>query len=236
MKPYTKIVLLVAIALFLTLTACTRQASKPPVSATATGEAPFPFTTAGGVEAFGTQTAIAATPGAGGAGGVATNTPEVVVSTATAAAGQGGSTESGGGQTSPNQGSTAPTATSAAAVVNTPAVTRPTTYSLQKGEWPICIARRYNLDIPSFFAANGLNMNSKPAAGTSLKIPASGSWNASYGARALKSHPTNYTVVAGDTVYTIACRYGDVTPEAILAVNGLASAGDLKSGTSIKIP
>lgn len=214
-----KIILLVALALLLTLTACNRQASTAPVTIpTATGEAPFPFTTPGDVSQFGTQTAIASTPGAGGA------TPQVIIATETPQAEAEQPQDQGGSEPEVAQ------------VVNTPVIERPTSYSLQKGEWPICIARRYNLDIPSFFAANGLNMNSKPAAGTSLKIPGSGSWNATYGARALRQHPTTYTVASGDTVYTIACHFGDVDPASILAVNGFANASDIKTGQSIKIP
>lgn len=221
MHKTSKIILLVALALLLTLTACNRQASKAPVTVpTATGEAPFPFTTPGDVTQFGTQTAIASTPGAGGAA-----TPQVIIATETpqAEAQQPAQQEQGAAQPE-------------AAVVNTPVIERPTSYSLQKGEWPICIARRYNLDIPSFFAANGLNMNSKPAAGTTLKIPSGGSWNANYGARSLRQHPTTYTVASGDSVYTIACNFGDVDPASILAVNGFANASDVKSGQSIKIP
>jgi len=216
MQKNFKIILLVALALLLTLTACNRQASIAPVTVpTATGEAPFPFTTPGDMTQFGTQTAIASTPGAGAAA-----TPQVIIATETPQA-----------EAQPAQEQPA-----AAQVINTPVIERPGTYSLQKGEWPICIARRYNLDIPSFFAANGLNMNSKPAAGTTLKIPSSGSWNANYGARALRQHPTTYTVASGDTVYTIACHFGDVDPASILAVNGFANASDVKTGQTIKIP
>lgn len=220
MQKNFKIILLVALALLLTLTACNRQASKAPVTVpTATGEAPFPFTTPGDVTQFGTQTAIASTPGAGGAA-----TPQVIIATETPQA---------EAQPAQEQPAAQP---EAAQAINTPVIERPGTYSLQKGEWPICIARRYNLDIPSFFAANGLNMNSKPAAGTTLKIPGSGSWNASYGARALRQHPTTYTVASGDSVYTIACYFGDVDPASILAVNGFANASDVKTGQTIKIP
>lgn len=227
MKPYTKIVLLVAIALFLTLTACTRQASKQPVAlATSTGEAPFPFTTPGGVNSLGTQTAIAANPGAIGS---LTGTPEVILATGTPEAGAG---ESGGGQVA----TATPNGGAAVAAVNTPVITTPGTYALQKGEWPICIARRYGVDISALFSANGLNMNSKPSAGTTLKIPSGSSWNSVYGARSLKAHPTSYTVGAGETVYTIACKFGDVAPESILAVNGLSNASDLQSGSTIQIP
>jgi LysM repeat protein len=229
MKSYSKIVLLVVFALFFTLTACTLKASKPPAASPTPngGEAPFPYTTAGAgdVGTFGTQTAVAQTPATTQEVLVATETKsvpqpgqEAVTPQPTAAVGSGG--DSGGGQAVP---------------VNTPVINRPANWTLQKGEWPICIARRYNLDLNTFFASNGLNMNSKPAAGTNLRIPTSGSWSANYGARSLKAHPTTYTVVAGDTIYTIACRYGDVDPESILTVNNI-KAGDVKAGISLKIP
>jgi len=117
-----------------------------------------------------------------------------------------------------------------------PTLTRPSSYTLQKGEWPICIARRYDLDLNAFFSANGLTMASKPGVGTELAIPSSGNWDeAALGKRALRSH-ADYKVSAGDTVYSIACYFGDVSPEAIRAVNGLGSDGDVSAGTTIKIP
>ena len=115
-----------------------------------------------------------------------------------------------------------------------PTLERPATYALQKGEWPICVARRYNLDLDTFFAANGLTMNSRPAVGTTLKIPATGTWNS--GARALKTHPATYTVKSGDTIYTIACDFGDVDPNAIVVANALAAPYTLQAGQVLQIP
>ena len=229
MKSYSKLALLVVCVLFLSLTACTLKASTPPpATPTTSGEVPFPFTTPGDVTTFGTQTAIALTPVAA--------TPQVIVATETLAPDAGGQQpqqpEAGGGQEQPAQ----PAQPTQAAAVNTPVVARPSTYVLQKGEWPICIARRYDLDLGSFFANNGMNMNSKPAAGTTLRIPTSGNWSANYGARPLKQHPASYTVVAGDTINTIACKYGDVAPESILAVNNLSNASDVKAGMTLQIP
>jgi hypothetical protein len=222
MKRYTKILLLVAFALLLTLTACNRSASKAPVdSPTPSGEAPFPFTTPDAMSTIKTQTAVALTPVM-----APTNTPEVVVATA----------EPTKAPESSSSSSTTTEEKSSQSSVSIPEVTRPTTYALQKGEWPICIARRFNLDISALFAMNGLNMSSKPAVGTVMKIPSSGNWSANYGARALKAHPTTYTVVSGDTIYTISCRYGDVAPEQILAANSLSSANDIKSGMKLNIP
>ncbi len=224
MKKYSQIALLVVCVLLLTLTACVRPLSTAKPTATTSGEVPFPFAT-GDIAAFGTQTAIAQTP--------VVNTPQVIVETEKPA-GEGGGQEQPAATQAPAE---AQPTTAPAAAVNTPVVTRPTTYVLQKGEWPICIARRYDLDLGTFFSNNGLNMNSMPAVGTNLKIPASGNWStANYGARSLKQHPADYTVVAGDTVYTIACKYGDVAPESILAVNNLANASDIKAGMKLKIP
>lgn len=155
-----------------------------------------------------------------------TNTPEIVMATAAP-------TSTATEQVVSAQPTATPTT---AAAVSVPDIVRPTTYTLQKGEWPICIARRFNLDISSFFSQNGLTMNSKPGVGTVLKIPSTGTWSSNYGARALKTHPATYTVVSGDTVYTIACRYGDVSPEQILAANSLSSASDIKSGMKLNIP
>ncbi|WP_322806938.1 LysM peptidoglycan-binding domain-containing protein [Thermanaerothrix sp.] len=125
-----------------------------------------------------------------------------------------------------------PAPTNTPVIIPTP--TRPATYTLQPGEWPLCIARRYNLDINTFFEANGLTMNSRPAAGTVLKIPQDGGWSA--GDRALKPHPAQYTVKAGDTIYSIACDFGDVFPESIIAANNLQSPYTLTPGQVLQIP
>lgn len=234
MKAQTKVVLLVAVVLLLAISACTRQAT-PKTTAenpTPTGEVEFPFTTPveGAISDFGTQTAIARTPQVV----IATETPAAEQVEPGAEGGQGeqpaapSPDEAGGGIEEP--------AGPAAEAVPTPALERPSTYTLQKGEWPICIARRFDLDIPTFFAANGLNMNSKPAAGVTLQIPSSGTWNPVYGSRTLAAHPTDYTVQANESVYSIACKFGDVSPEAILAVNGLSSASDVQPGMTIRIP
>lgn len=223
MKKYPKLALLVVMVLFLSLTACTLKASTPQAATKAPTEQPVPGIT-GDLTAFGTQTAVAqATNG---------TPPQVIVSTETPP----GPSESGGGQqaSATPQGQTQNQPQSQPAA-NTPVISRPTTYSLQKGEWPICIARRYNLDLSQLFSMNGMNMNSKPGVGTVLKIPSGGSWSANYGSRSLRPHPASYTVASGDTIYSIACRYGDVAPDSILAVNGI-SANDIKPGLKLNIP
>jgi LysM repeat protein len=223
MKQQTKIVLLVALALFLTLTACTRQASQAPVTTPSpTVDVPFPVTTPS-LGQFGTQTAEALKPVT-----QATTAPEVVLATPTQTGAGGNDNQSGGGQA-------APVATATQQPVQVPAITVPSKYTLQKGEWPICIARRFDLDISTFFAQNGLSMASKPAVGVVLTIPTNSKWNSVYGSRALKTHPASYTVQSGDTVNSIACAYGDVAPEQILAANNI-KAEDIKSGLKLSIP
>lgn len=125
-----------------------------------------------------------------------------------------------------------PTPTRANVVI--PTLTRPATYTLQQGEWPICIARRYNLDLDSFLVANDMTLYSSPPSGTVLVIPSTGTWSA--GDRALKPHPTDYTVVTGDTIYSIACDFGDVDPMAITLVNGIKEPYTLSVGSVIQIP
>lgn len=122
------------------------------------------------------------------------------------------------------------------AVTPIPATTgRPSTYTLQKGEFPFCIARRFNIDPDELLALNGLTRSqSYFTPGTVLKIPQAG--KAFPGARALLVHPTQYTVLSGDTIYSIACKFGDVDPLAIASQNGLSSPYTLTVGSQISIP
>ena len=221
------LVILVAVALVLVLSACQKSASNAPVTTpTATGNFPFPTPIPDdalkNIQA-GTQTAVAAltqpagpTP-AGGAAATATQAPAA---------------------TNPQPTATPvpvlPTATKPAVVVPTATPGHPSTYTLQKGEFPFCIARRYNVSISTLLSINGLTINSKPAVGTVLKLPADTGWDA--GGRSLIAHPASYTVQSGDTIYTIACAYGDADPNAIIAANSLKAPYDLTAGQVLQIP
>jgi LysM repeat protein len=77
-------------------------------------------------------------------------------------------------------------------------------------------------------------LNSQVQTGATLKIPQTG--NPFVTDRSLKDHPTSYTVVAGDTIYTVACKFGDVGPDMIILVNGLQSPYTLSAGSTIQIP
>ncbi len=125
-----------------------------------------------------------------------------------------------------------PTATMITAPSPTPGL--PATYTLQKGEFPYCIARRFNVDPAELLRINGMTSGSIYYAGMTLKIPQSG--RPFPGNRSLRPHPTTYTVQAGDTIYSIACLFGDVSPEAIAYVNGLTPPYRLTPGMVLNIP
>jgi len=130
-----------------------------------------------------------------------------------------------------------PTATSTpepTEVIVIPTLTRPAEYTLKEGEHPYCIARRYNLNPADLISINNIVNPQSITPGTTLKIPQTGTWAS--GERALHPHPTTHTVSAGETIYSIACYYGDVSPEAIAAVNSLETPYTLSTGQSLNIP
>jgi LysM repeat protein len=115
-----------------------------------------------------------------------------------------------------------------------PPLVVPATYTLQRGEFPFCIARRFNVDPSELLRINGLSSYSVYYAGMVLRIPQSG--QTFPGNRALQPHPTSYNVVGGDTIHTIACAFGDVDPDAIAYVNGLTPPYRLSPGQVLQIP
>jgi len=112
-------------------------------------------------------------------------------------------------------------------------INKPATYTLKEGEFVYCLARRFNVDPDQMLSLNGLIDSETIYAGLTVKIPTSGSFP---GQRALKVHPATYTVQADDSIYSVACLYGDVDPINIAAVNGLAAPYNLTTGVQIRIP
>jgi LysM repeat protein len=219
------IIFVVAMSIVLAISSCTRSASNTP-AATATKGTPFPTalpnnSVANAQSGTLTAQALAKTPGST-AMPTATLAPAAttqVIATLPAAVAQT---------------ATAVPATATNIVVPTATPGRPAAYTLQKGEFPFCIARRFNVDAGTLLSLNGLNINSKPQVGFVLKIPQTGAW--SNGPRALIPHPATYTVQAGDTIYSIACAYGDVDPNAIILANALKSPYTLTAGQTLHIP
>ncbi len=225
--------LMILLALALVLAACTRSASEAPVlpqvTAAPTSEGAQPGATDQMtiLQTYATQTAMAesgmpqateqtpappaeTTPGAE----MPTNTPESGLPTLTPAP-------------------VLPTNTPAP-VGSVPGITVPATYTLQQGEFPYCIARRFNLNPDELLSLNGLTDGGTYQPGLTLKIPQTG--NPFPGVRALRAHPTTYTVGLNDTIYRIACAFGDVSPEQIAAANGLSAPYNLQVGQVLNIP
>lgn len=136
-----------------------------------------------------------------------------------------------------------PTATATLAVSETrsgtlptsvPVGSRPANYTLQKGEFPYCIARRFDVNPDDLLSINGLSSGNVYYPNLTLKIPQSGSFP---GTRALRNHPATYTVAASDeTIYSIACLFGDVDPGALAQANNLSAGAALTSGQQLSVP
>jgi len=125
-----------------------------------------------------------------------------------------------------------PTSTSA------PAGSKPATYVLKNGEFPFCIARRFNVDPEQLLTASGLTAAQADSlsAGTVLTIPQSGSFP---GDRSWHDHPATFTVgntYNTNTVYGVACYYGDIDPSLIAQKNGISVDAILTAGQTLTIP
>lgn len=123
-------------------------------------------------------------------------------------------------------------ATSGPLPTSLPVGVRPAEYLLKPGEFPYCIARRFDVDPAELLRINGLSSGEIFYANRTLRIPQSGSFP---GNRALQPHPPTYTVKPGETIYSIACKFGDVDPAAIIQANNLTSA-TVTSGQTLNIP
>lgn len=123
----------------------------------------------------------------------------------------------------------APTATSI------PVGSRPASYTLQPGEFVYCIARRFDVDPDAILALNGLADSQTIYAGLVLKIPQGGSGFP--GSRMLRDHPASYTVSSADeTVYSVACTFGDADPAKIAQNNNISVNATLSVGQTLNIP
>ncbi len=217
--------LIIVLAFMMLVTACERPASKAPVSSTSdNGEAiktPLPvdqqilnatMTAQAIMKKYEQPTAVTEPPKD------ATKEPGTVTTEVT--------------------GTIAPTAVSTlvqtpTALPPTPVVTKPESYTIHDGEFVYCLARRFDVDPSDLLSLNGLSASSMLSAGMTLKIPTTGSYS---GDRALLTHPDTWTVSASETIYKIACAYGDVYPESIIAVNGLVEPYTLEARQVLQIP
>jgi LysM repeat protein len=226
MKSKHFLLLLVAALLLLSLAACVQSASKAPQSATsptvAEGEFPVPGVTEdvmGQLQSFATQTAMALSGGSAAPASPTVAAQEAPVATVQAPA------------TSVAQAAS-PSKTPIVVPTSTPG--KPNSWTLKRGEHPYCIARRFDVNPVDLLEASGLQAGSSYSVGTVLKIPDNA--RKFPGSRTLKDHPDTYTVGSKDTIFSIACEYGDADPYAIAAANGLSAPYDLTSGDEIHIP
>ncbi len=227
------------LSLALLLSACTQSISNAPV----TTPSPLPpssqFTTplpneAKNMQVLGTEGAQQAATMTALASAGTSATPQPVVVTMT-------TPQNGTPTNIVPAATTAVAATVVPPVANTPsgpaptAGPKPATYTLQAGEFPYCIARRFNVNPDELLSLNGISDGGLFMPGLVLKIPQTG--NPFPADRALQAHPTTYTVLSSDeTLYSIACKYGDVDPAAIASYNGIALSAKLTAGQKLNIP
>jgi len=249
MHKYSYVALLFVLVVGVTVaSACTQTYSQAPLSTPtliSTGLFVSPFPSGQDplqvVADLGTQTAVAKTAEAGG---TATPGTSVAVTGTPATAGAASATATTA------SGETAVGTTSGAATVvpatktpkprsgtanPTSAVSAPSSYTLQAGEFPYCIARRFNINPDQLLSANSITDGSTFYPGLTLTIPQSA--GPFPGDRSLHDHPDTYTVASSDTtIYGVACYYGDALPQDIASANGLSLSSSLTVGKQLTIP
>jgi len=120
-------------------------------------------------------------------------------------------------------------------IVPTSTPGRPASYTLMTGEFPYCIARRFNVNQDELDVLNGLTGAELLQPGVVLRIPQTG--NPFVGERARNPHPSTYTVTSSeDTIYRVACYYGNIDPTQIIAANSLISPYTLHINQTLNIP
>jgi LysM repeat protein len=212
----TRMLLFIAVISALMFSACTMSASTPPPIT--------PTTNLSEIARQATETAMAKTPQAGD-----TQVPDET-------------SEAGDEATAtPSEEAAIPTSTATPAETeeskDTDFVTEypvPDSYTLREGEFVFCLGRRFNILPEDILVYNGIEDGTIFYPGEVIKIPPNS--RPYIGDRALRFHPDTYSVVFGDTLYSIACLYGDVDPRAIAAANDLDIDQALTPGTVLQIP
>lgn len=109
--------------------------------------------------------------------------------------------------------------------VKEPSLPSSQTYTVRSGDNLYLIANRYGITVDELKKANNLTTNTL-SIGQVLTIPTSGA--------AVPSETTTYTVAKGDSLYSIASRYG-TTAQELIKLNNLSSSL-LSIGQTLKIP
>jgi LysM repeat protein len=106
---------------------------------------------------------------------------------------------------------------------------------VQAGETLYSIARRYGSSVSAFVQANGLRNANFIYVGQRLRIPGSSGGGSSRGGGSVPSGGTVHVVQRGQTLASIALRYGTTTA-AIATANGLRNPNLIYVGQRLRIP
>jgi LysM repeat protein len=110
------------------------------------------------------------------------------------------------------------------------------TYTVRSGDTLSSIAARHGTTVGAIVGANGLASANYIYAGQRLTIPGRvGGSASSSGGTSASGEGQVYTVQRGDTVASIAYRYG-TTARAIASANGLANPNYIYAGQRLRIP
>lgn len=120
-----------------------------------------------------------------------------------------------------------------ATVVKVPASTPTMSYTVVAGDTVSGIAQRTGSSVSAIVAANGLDSRAFIRVGQVLRIPSPAGTSAAAAPAPSSTGP--YTVVAGDTVWHLAARFG-TTVSAIVSANNLGPNALIRVGQSLTIP
>ena len=119
----------------------------------------------------------------------------------------------------------------------TPVEARPSSYTVRPGESPNCLARRFDVDPEALLKANNLTETSIINVGQVLKIPLDTNFPGDRRVPGtVRPDPEGYWVSPGETIYMVACYYGDILPEEIIKANNLKEPYDISDIKNLVIP
>ncbi len=104
----------------------------------------------------------------------------------------------------------------------------PTVHVVRKGDTLYSVARQYGTTVSALVQANGLPNSNRIYVGQQLVVSASGT------AQPAATSGT-YVVQRGDTLFSIASRYG-VSTQALASANGIYNPNLIRTGQSLVIP
>jgi len=111
----------------------------------------------------------------------------------------------------------------------------PETYTVAAGDTVSEIAGRYGLSTASVLALNGLSWSSMIFPGQELKLTNAGTLPPVVIAEAKTTQSSRYTIVAGDTISSIAESFG-ISTSTVLTANGLSAESIIYPGQTLAIP